>query len=249
MRNDLGTQLPVGLASHITYTINGKTATINGDLIGRANGYWDPNQSAVSSQQGIFINGNRSGDATDKTGGQVGSDITVFGALDSQSDKTSIKRNALLMTRGLKLDGNSTNPVPSNLTTLLNSASPAVNYGRIVTTSGNAAVHAINADGGKLIVVGNTNQYGIVTLNGAANITGKKTLLVIGSDLYINGDMTYTPGDPTASLGIVVLANSLGQGGKLYLDPSVKRLVGTIYAEKAIVSYNGSDELDGASDQ
>jgi hypothetical protein len=40
------------------------------------------------------------------------------------------------------------------------------------------------------------------------------------------------------------MKDSAGRGGNIYIDPSVTNIAGTFFAERSVISYNGT-ELDG----
>lgn len=73
---------------------------------------------------------------------------------------------------------------------------------------------------------------------------GNGLLVIKGEDLYIDGDLDYESSLASdyirniASLGILVLAKYVGGtydgGGNIYIDPSVQKFVGAIYAERSI---------------
>ena len=44
---------------------------------------------------------------------------------------------------------------------------------------------------------------------------------------------------------MVVLKDKAGNGGNIYIDPSVTNIAGTLFAEKSVVGYDGTKELDG----
>ncbi|MFH1375665.1 MAG: hypothetical protein ABIH35_03285 [Patescibacteria group bacterium] len=75
-----------------------------------------------------------------------------------------------------------------------------------------------------------------INLNGDPLPTGKHTILVHGGDLYIQGDLAYSAsGD---SLGVIVLQDSGGAGGNVYVYPNPTDLVGAFYAEGGVISVN-----------
>lgn len=48
-----------------------------------------------------------------------------------------------------------------------------------------------------------------------------------------------------AILGIIALTDKNNRGGNIYIDPSVTNVVGTLVAQKAVMSYDGTRELGG----
>ncbi len=77
-----------------------------------------------------------------------------------------------------------------------------------------------------------------------SNSEGNGLLVIKGCDLRITGNLNYDGAGVTqylrnlASFGVIVLAKYSGttyqQGGNVYIDPGVSRVVGTIYAERSI---------------
>ncbi len=48
-------------------------------------------------------------------------------------------------------------------------------------------------------------------------------------------------------LGIVVVKDSTGKGGNIYISPTITNIAGTLFAEKSLISYDGTKELDGST--
>ena len=82
---------------------------------------------------------------------------------------------------------------------------------------------------------------GDVTINASA-ISGKKTLIVEGGDVLVEGDITYA--SPNASLGVIVLRakNTPDTPQNVYIDKTVINMHGIWYVEGSIFSWKG----DGA---
>jgi len=47
-------------------------------------------------------------------------------------------------------------------------------------------------------------------------------------------------------LGIIALQKN-GRGGNIYIDPTVTDIHAFLYADRSVISYNGSAELDGST--
>ncbi|MBN2096769.1 hypothetical protein JW752_05270 [Candidatus Peregrinibacteria bacterium] len=63
------------------------------------------------------------------------------------------------------------------------------------------------------------------------------TLIVEGgADVLIRSNLYYTPGEPRASVGIIVIAENIGQGADVYISPAITNMVGTLYAEGSVMS-------------
>ncbi|MFZ6015972.1 MAG: hypothetical protein ACOYUZ_06520 [Patescibacteria group bacterium] len=69
---------------------------------------------------------------------------------------------------------------------------------------------------------------------------GSGLLLIEGADLRISGNITYSTDvvqtrlKNLASFGVIVVKNALGQGGNIYIEPSVSKISGVYFAEGAI---------------
>ncbi len=63
------------------------------------------------------------------------------------------------------------------------------------------------------------------------------TLIVEGgADVKIDSNLYYDPDDTRASIGIIVIAENIGQGADVYVSPAVTNIVGTLYAEGSVLS-------------
>lgn len=82
----------------------------------------------------------------------------------------------------------------------------------------------------------------------ATNLSGNKSLVVMWGDIYIRNNIVAN-NTQTDILWIIALKNQNGQGWKIYIDPSVTRIDAIIYADKSLISYNGTSELDGNATQ
>lgn len=76
------------------------------------------------------------------------------------------------------------------------------------------------------------------------NIQGEKTLVVEGADVYITGNIQNS--DDDGILGIIVLQKD-GVGWNIYIDPTVTDIHAVMYADRSLISYNGTTELDGST--
>ncbi|MEA3249688.1 MAG: hypothetical protein U9Q03_05035 [Patescibacteria group bacterium] len=70
--------------------------------------------------------------------------------------------------------------------------------------------------------------------NGALSNKGDGTILIVGGDLYITGDMDYGPGTVSrlsqlASVGWIVLPAADGSKGHVFIDQGVQALVGAFF--------------------
>jgi len=63
------------------------------------------------------------------------------------------------------------------------------------------------------------------------------TLIVEGgADVLIKSNLYYASTDTRASIGIIVIAENIGQGADVYISPAITNIVGTLYAEGSVLS-------------
>ena len=63
-----------------------------------------------------------------------------------------------------------------------------------------------------------------------------------GADVLIKSNITYDPGEPRSSLGIIVIAESIGKGANVYMSHVPTNMAGTLYTEGSLLS-GAPDEL------
>lgn len=63
----------------------------------------------------------------------------------------------------------------------------------------------------------------------------KRSLIVVGHDITITGDVQKDPDHP---LSIMALTDADGNGGNIFIDPVVKDIAASLFAERAIQSSN-----------
>jgi hypothetical protein len=80
-----------------------------------------------------------------------------------------------------------------------------------------------------------------VTLNGTTTLSWNKTLVVEWWNVYITWNIRGT-----GMLWIIALQKN-GQWGNIYINPSVTDIHAVLYADRALLSYNGTSELDGST--
>jgi len=80
----------------------------------------------------------------------------------------------------------------------------------------------------------------LLTIGNGADLAAPSvpyTLIVDGgADVLIQDNLYYTPGEPRASFGIIVIAENIGQGADVYIDPAITNLVGVLYTEGSVLS-------------
>lgn len=69
-----------------------------------------------------------------------------------------------------------------------------------------------------------------------ASFTDKRTLIVIGGDIYITKNIAKRP----HPLALIALADEAGNGGDIIIDPSVTNLSISLFAEHGVTSSGAS---------
>jgi len=88
-----------------------------------------------------------------------------------------------------------------------------------------------------------------ITLGGGSDVTipdgYRYTIILNAVDLSIKNNIVYpAPADPNTSFGIIVIQDSDGNGGNVYLDPAPTNIVGLLYTEGSLLSSpNGGTTL------
>ena len=72
------------------------------------------------------------------------------------------------------------------------------------------------------------------------DLSGNKTLVVEGGNIYITGNIRGS-----GILALIALEKN-GVGGNIYINPSVTDIHAVMYADRSVISYNGA-ELDGST--
>jgi len=91
--------------------------------------------------------------------------------------------------------------------------------------------------------------WATVILSGTTNIEWVKTIVVENGNIYITGDIENSDND--GILWIVTLSDDRDDVTvwNIYIDPSVRDIHASMYTNKAVISYDGSNELDGTTNQ
>jgi len=159
------------------------------------------------------------------SGGQVfesvsNRDLESITLTTSADLKKEMRRNVATMTRNMDLENCTTASVSPMLT--------------LPTTPSDCVL--VDEANKKIIAV---YRGGTLTLGAGTPITipnGYHYTLILdeGANLYLNEDMYYN--DSLSTLGLIVLQDTEGNGGNVYLDPEPSNLVGYLYAEGSLLS-------------
>lgn len=85
--------------------------------------------------------------------------------------------------------------------------------------------------GDKILTIGNGSDFTVGDSQG--------TIIVFGGDVYIKNRIKYANTNQ-GSFGLIVMKDSTGKGGNVYIDPSVNNLVGGFYLEGSLMSATDS---------
>ncbi|QFR39597.1 hypothetical protein A9Q91_05245 [Candidatus Gracilibacteria bacterium 28_42_T64] len=102
-----------------------------------------------------------------------------------------------------------------------------------------------SGDGSQRDLMNNTVEYykfsgldagenKVINLGDYNVLSENKTLVIYGGNVYITGNITPS----SHLLGIIILKDSEGNGGNIYVDPSVTEINAIMYADKSLLSYN-----------
>ncbi|MDD4151144.1 MAG: hypothetical protein PHR68_00860, partial [Candidatus Gracilibacteria bacterium] len=226
------TKSDVYLSSHIGYSINGKDILYNSDIIGK-NNYFDSTyltkEQANQSQLKVYglVGTTSSSKVNSFTSNQGGNLVEISGGFDKSIFKENLLSQVIKLVNSVS--GNTDDTGNPNLITALGTII-GKQAGKIVGDNKNIILYKTN----KLVSLYN-GDYDSTPIG----ISDKKTIVIYGGDLYINRDMYYT--NNSSILGIIVMKDSSGKGGNIYISPKVTNIVGSIFASKAVFSATVSN--------
>jgi hypothetical protein len=217
-------------STHFSYILDGKQIVYNGDLIGKSGWYWGNIVTWLGNQVWLKVIGPIASNIVQAiVDGQFASSTSIFGGISRSEVRNKMRQSIALATRNITLRS-----TPDSLTDL----------STISATNGNAQGAVIDKwDGSSIIRLEKTG--GKVTLE-ATTISGRRTLVIRGADLYIHGNMSYA--DTSSILGIVIQKDEAGNGGNLYIDPSVTNIVGTYIIDGSVSSSSDGLSMIGVGD-
>ncbi|MDD2870388.1 MAG: hypothetical protein PHS49_00210 [Candidatus Gracilibacteria bacterium] len=97
---------------------------------------------------------------------------------------------------------------------------------------------------GNVLYFGPSDTDNVVLDDTINKFQGRKTIVVLGKNLYIKSNIINDTNSDI--LGIIVLQDDNGNGGKVYIDTGVQEVDAIIYADKSVMSYTQSyGEIDG----
>ncbi|MDD2487536.1 MAG: hypothetical protein PHS92_04150 [Candidatus Gracilibacteria bacterium] len=206
----------------------------------------------ASTQAGLSFNGvavSDDGGVSKMLGKAINYDgsITQAAYIDSQISKTDYKsiinQNIEGLINGLTGKESSLS-ISSNITNLSNVYNNENNKGlAYYNFNGDNVLGNPSIDGnkGKIIEIKAPSDYSYLNV-GKISVSGKKTIIIKGGNLYINSDMYYS--NSSSDMLVIVVKrdpNHPENGGNVYINPNVTNLVGMIVADGSILNYDGSN--------
>lgn len=214
------------LATHITYNITWPNwwtiiPVYNSDIIWKRSYFdWDQYIAHQSSLKVLWQV--RTDSKQSLTIDQFSSDVKIVWNVDKFTSKTQIISNAWNFAKGKPIsDVNTSSKININWTTI----NWILYYWWISLWS--------------------TQTF---TLWNWSNISvnGKKTILAIWWNIYIKNNLYYA--DNNSILWIIALKDKNWNWWNIYIDPSVTNIVWTLFAEKSIIWYNWTNEIDWSTE-
>lgn len=206
------------LASHVQYQVNGKTVSYSSDVIGKAN-YHDIIATGTTSTvlKWVKVLWLTSSDKTNEiVTNQFSDDIRIIGKVVKSSYRRDISQKVFETLRSIG-DWSGTNLDVADLGwTSWNIG--ALNTGIWIL---NNTVQVFKNIGWKYVEIS------------ADTIWWQKTVVVIGGDIYITGDISSSA---NAILGIIALKDASWNWGNVYIHSNVRDIHAVIYADKSIMS-------------
>lgn len=165
---------------------------------------------------GIDTSGTVSGQQVYESGG--GRDLASITTTSSADLRREIRRNVAVLTRNL---------TPCLLSDPLS----------VLSTDASNCISVDQTN--KTVVAYYKSDSNVVTLGNGSDIPipdgYRYTIIIQDNDLFLASNLVY-PANPATSFGIIVIQDSDGQGGNVYLSPNPTNIVGLLYAEGSLFS-------------
>lgn len=217
------------LSSHFSYTLDWKNIFYNSAIIGKSH-YHDTNEENNTTQAGVKIIGL----ANDKylkhllQWQQDDSDSIIINSLLAKDVYNSITKSIALSVRNIVLNDSSKNI--SNLDNVSVSDSSGVKAGMVETSRWK--IFYIEANWQNIELGDSFSNF---------EISGIRTLVVRGGNVYIKSNMYYA--NNNSILWVVVQKDNSWQWWNIYIDPSVTNIVGSYIADGSVISYDNNGEI------
>lgn len=222
------------LSTHFVYTLKWKNVIYNGDIIWKDH-YFDTKTQESAYQVWIKIIGL----ANDKNlnyilqSQKVDDSSIIVNSIISPEVYNAITRSVAISVRNMQLKkfGNKISNL-DNLTADSNGSNEAG-----IITNWDKSILYIDAKGENIELWSDT----------ITTISGIRTIVVRGGNLYIKWDMTYDANNKNSVLGVVVQKNDQWQWWNLYIDPEVTNIVWNYIVDGSVISFDGTDEISVGS--
>lgn len=217
------------LSTHFSYTLGGHNVIYNSDIIGKTQ-YHTGSTGNIGTQYGVKILGAVSSNVAQAlTVGQFATTTSLFSGVNRATIRNNINKSITISTRNLVMNNTINSPILTSISTPPSAG--AGGSGGIITQSANSSIMKLSQAGGN-ITLGNGADF---------VISGKRTLIIVGANLYIKSNMYYQNKD--AILGVVLLKDKNGNGGNLYIDSSITNIVGSYVMDGSVQSHDGTSVL------
>ncbi len=214
------------LSTHIRHNIDGYDVLYNSHVIGKDSYFWAEDGDNTIQGWIKVVGQTHSGNQSDILQDQTQNDIRLLWNLYKASLKKNIIQNAFSIIRNSEPRNVWANPDVSDMTNFSSTA----NDGEALS-KGNVLFFWVDT----------TYPNRMVEIQWGA-ISGQKTILAYGRDIYISWNMYYNDKNEDI-LWIISLKDDAWLGWNIYIHPSVTNVVGTLFAEKSLISYDGTNEL------
>ncbi len=212
------------VSSHIVYTLNWKTIVYNGNTINKPR-YVDGTSLVNTRLVWLKVLGKiQSKNQQDITTNQSGTDLYAIGNNPKANLKEQIRKSVADITRNA-------NKTPSWVVTNLS------------WNTWNTSQVGTKLMNGRVLYFWDVNGGNINIWNGSDLIASwVKTIVIEWWNAYIRNNISINS-QANDMLGIIILEDQNGNGWNLYIDPNVTNISATIYADKSLISYNGTEEI------
>jgi hypothetical protein len=222
------------ISTHIGYAFDGVPAIINTHVLGKSS-YFDTKIVDVATQVGIKIIGLTASDSAnvDQLAAQFPQDVNLITGVKKSDTRNAIRKSVSAGIRGLRTAPVGSTLAASNLSSGSLPLGSDLNGTRLQKQ--NQDIYYLTNGSRDILELSESNSSNTLT------VTGQKTIVTEGINIYIRSNLSY--GNATSSLALVALKNANGEGGKIYIHPSVTNISAFIYADGAVLGYDGTTEL------
>lgn len=222
------------LSTHFAYTLDAHNVVYNSDVIGRSS-FYNTATTNSGSQYGMKVIGAVASNVSHSlTSGQFTTSTSLFSGVDRTTIRNTMNKSIALATRNMKFSN--VGLTITGASALPGTAPLTISWGIINSDSNTSIMKLVRTTGTNVITLGNGTDFSIL---------GKRTIVVVWANLYIKSNMYYTGN--SSILWVVIQKDANGNGGNLYIDPSITNLVGTYVIDGSVQSYDGTSVLGVSS--